>query len=453
MYTYLLVLKDAFSNNDFHWYIVFYTFIILRWIIIFYTSSKYKPFYHENPEFFTTVIVPVVDEEPDLFKSVLARISEQKPDEIIIVINGPENPVLYQTSLEAAESSEVPIHVHYTPVPGKRNAIRIGVENSDPRSEISFLVDSDVVWTENVLLNMLMPFACDENIGGVTTRQKILDPDRNAITITASILEEVRAEGSMKGMSVYGKVGCLPGRTIAFRTSILRECMDEFMTETFMGIHKEVSDDRSLTNITLKRGYKTVMQDTAVVYTDCPVNWKKYFRQQLRWAEGSQYNNIRMSLWMLKNSKLMLYIFGTDMLLPFMLFGTIVNSILCFFVRTNGGRLYAVPHQAPFYLSLALMYVGSALTFSIRNVRMLKQTKSEYMYFFPFLVLFLSLFMAPLRIIALSRCADNLSWGTRKTGTSSSGRMLNFYQMFMRLMVIVLLHAFAFLSFYIEYCF
>lgn len=76
------------------------------------------------------------------------------------------------------------------------------------------------------------------------------------MTMFANLLEEIRAEGTMKAMSVTGKVGCLPGRTIAFRTEILRECIHEFMNETFMGFHKEVSDDRSLTNLTLKKAIK-----------------------------------------------------------------------------------------------------------------------------------------------------------------------------------------------------
>jgi hyaluronan synthase len=108
-------------------------------------------------------------------------------------------------------------------------------------------------------------------------------------------LEEIRFHGSLKAMSVNGKVGCLPGRTIAFRKSIIADNMDEFMNEKFLGFHKEVSDDRSLTNVTLKQGYKTVLQSTAVVSTAAPESWKKYLRQQLRWSEGSQYNNIKMS--------------------------------------------------------------------------------------------------------------------------------------------------------------
>ena len=49
------------------------------------------------------------------------------------------------------------------------------------------------------------------------------------------------------------------------------------------------------------------MQDTSVVYTDAPTSWKKFIRQQLRWAEGSQYNNLKMTPWMIRNAPLMFF--------------------------------------------------------------------------------------------------------------------------------------------------
>ena len=61
-----------------------------------------------------------------------------------------------------------------------------------------------------------------------------------------------------------------------------------------MGVFLEVSDDRTLTNLTLKEGYRTVYQYTSLVYTDAPLQVKKLFKQQLRWARGSQYNTLRM---------------------------------------------------------------------------------------------------------------------------------------------------------------
>lgn len=465
MYTFFLTLFDIIVNKNFHWFLFFYIVIIVRWLIVSFFASKYKPYTCESGNFFTSVIIPVVDEPVAPFKSFLKKILSQHPDEIIVVINGPENPELLSATEEVSletKKSGLPTNfkIFYTPVPGKRNAIRIGVENSSLQSDITLLVDSDVLWTDNVLKNILMPFAEDKLVGGVTTRQKILDPKRNLITRVAAILEDIRAEGSMKAMSARGKVGCLPGRTIAFRTSILRESMDEFMTEKFMGLHKEVSDDRSLTNITLKRGFKTVMQDTALVYTDCPTETKKYFRQQLRWAEGSQYNNIKMTPWMLKNAKLMFFIFFTDMLMPFLLISTYTNWFFGLIARGLGYDIESLPSSLSVFLIFVLIYIGSALSFTIRNIKLLKIVKAKYILFFPFLILFLSFFMVPIRMVGLARCADSLSWGTRKTTVSCTEtasedlqEKMTGYQIFMRIVVLLVLLFFILFSFFMEITF
>ena len=57
---------------------------------------------------------------------MLRRIVEQRPDEVIVVINGPRNPALEEVSDEFAPL----VRWVHTPVPGKRNAVRIGTELS-----------------------------------------------------------------------------------------------------------------------------------------------------------------------------------------------------------------------------------------------------------------------------------------------------------------------------------
>lgn len=422
MYSFLIMLSDYIKSRNIHWFMVFFIFIMIRWAIVFFTSLRYRPYECEDREFFTTVIIPVVDEPLEMFARVLGEMVKQLPNEIIVVVNGPENPQLlglvenlrvsWQNNPEYAG---IEVKLYYTDVPGKRNAIRIGVEHSNPDSEITVLVDSDAVWVKDTLRNLLKPFAADEKIGGVTTRQKIYEPDRRFVTMVASVLEEIRAEGTMKAMSVTGKVGCLPGRTIAFRTAILREAMPQFMTETFMGFHKEVSDDRSLTNITLKMGYKTVMQDTSVVYTDAPLTWKKFARQQLRWAEGSQYNNIRMTPWMLKHAKLMCYIYWCDMLLPLLLFSVYTNMILCGIFRAMGYHLDTMVYTDPIRTIIVLIFVGATVSLGTRNIKIFSHVSPDHILFLPIMVVVLSVFMAPIRIIGLMKCADSLGWGTRTT--------------------------------------
>lgn len=412
------MLIELFKYHNLHWFFLFILFIFLRWAIIFIPSLKYKPFFCENKPYFTSVIVPVVDEPEDFFKFVLEKIVLQEPDELIIVINGIRNPALEDVCQQIqeyciAENKKTVVKWQWTETPGKRNAIRLGVEDLDEKSDICILVDSDTLWTDDMLKNLLMPFSADEKIGGVTTRQHIHNPNRSLSTVFASIQEEIRAEGTMKAMSATGKVGCLPGRTIAFRTKIISKVLPEFLNETFMGIHKEVSDDRSLTNLTLKLGYKTVLQDTAVVYTDAPVTWRKLFRQQLRWAEGSQYNNLYMTPWMLRNSKLMCFIFWTDMIMPFLLMSVYLCNLVCFILRLTGNYFSFFTYPFPVPATIALIVIGAIFGFGGRNIRIMKNLPLYYILFFPVIVLVLSVIITPIRVLGLMRCADDLSWGTR----------------------------------------
>ena len=419
MYTFILMCIDFGHTGRLHWYMIFISFILIRWLIVRLFADRYKPYKCANKDLFTSIIIPVVDEPIDIFSQVLTRIADQKPDEIIIIINGPENKVLHNACRDLrrvrkeAGNDKTEIKILHTRVAGKRNAVRLGVLNSNPKSDICVLVDSDSIWTQGTLENLLMPFSADEMVGGVTTRQKIYKPNRRLVTMIAALLEEIRAEGTMKAMSVTEKVGCLPGRTIAFRTDILRKAMDEFMTEVFMGIHKEVSDDRSLTNITLKMGYKTVMQDTSIVFTDAPLQWKKFIRQQLRWAEGSQYNNIRMTGWMFRNAKLMFFIYWSDIIMPFLLISTYSNMGLCFIFRKMGFSINSITYTQPLWVVMLLVLIGAAVGMGTRNFVALTQLPPYYMFLMPVMTLVLSFVMVPIRIVGLMKCADGLAWGTR----------------------------------------
>jgi len=116
--------------------------------------------------------------------------------------------------------------------PGKRNALRIGVEHTS--GEIAVLCDSDTIWTDDTLSELVKPFR-HRDIGGVTTRQRIIDPGRSVLTRWADWHEGMRSEYSVPAMSVLGTVGCLPGRTIAFRRQILLDYMDRSLAEKFLG--------------------------------------------------------------------------------------------------------------------------------------------------------------------------------------------------------------------------
>ncbi|MCL3860303.1 glycosyltransferase [Actinotalea sp. K2] len=409
MFIFILQIRHMLDDNsEFYLFAAFSAMIWILWVIKVVLSRRYRP-YVEPHRTTTSVVVPVVDEPEDLFRDVLGRMVEQGPDEIIVVINGARNPVLESVS---DEFSPLVRWVH-TPIPGKRNAVKIGTELS--RHEITVLVDSDTVWTPGALEELVKPFA-DERIGGVTTRQRILEPTRSWMTRWADWLENSRSLYSMPAQSVLGHVGCLPGRTIAFRRNILIRVMDKFMTERFLGVFLEVSDDRTLTNLTLKEGYRTVYQHTSLVYTDAPLQIKKLFKQQLRWARGSQYNTLRMLPWMLGHAPWLAVFFLADIILPFLLIGTILGWIYRAVSGTGVNFYQAILDtygtQFGWFWVIGLMIASTVLSMSIRQIRHLQEVPSDF-FRLPLFIIVSTFFLMPVRLIGFFRLAHVSGWGTR----------------------------------------
>jgi cellulose synthase/poly-beta-1,6-N-acetylglucosamine synthase-like glycosyltransferase len=409
MFIFLLQVRHMLGGYPELYLFAVYSLLIWGlWLTKLLLSQRYRP-YTEPYAIGTSVIIPVVDEPLDLFRDVLRRIVEQKPDEIIVVINGARNLALEGVCAEFAPQ----VHWVHTPIAGKRNAVRVGVEMS--KFDISILVDSDTVWMPGTLEELIKPFA-DSRVGGVTTRQRILEPERSWITRWADWLENSRSLYAMPAQSVLGQVGCLPGRTIAFRRSILMRVMEKFMTEKFMGVFLEISDDRTLTNLTLKEGYRTVYQHTSLVYTDAPLKVKKLFKQQLRWARGSQYNTLRMMPWMLGHAPMLAVFMAMDIVLPFLLAGVIGGWIYRAAIGEGYNFYEAILTEFGFGSGLiwviALIVVSSVLSMAIRQLRHLAEKPGDFLRL-PVFIIVSTAFLMPIRLIGFFRMGHAAGWGTR----------------------------------------
>ena len=410
MFTFLLQLRETLQHgHPLHLFTIFVGTVWILWAIKVVLSRRYRPWaapYRTT----TSVVIPVVDEPLKLFREVLRRIGDQEPDETIVVINGPRNAALEAVCNEFAGW----LTWTWTPVAGKRNAVRMGVEMAS--GEVIVLVDSDTLWTKGTLTELQKPFA-DPQVGGVTTKQRILRHERNLLTRWADWLENSRALYAMPAQSVLGQIGCLPGRTIAFRRDILIRSMPAFLSERFLGVFLEISDDRTLTNYTLKQGYRTVYQSTSLVYTDAPTRLGKLIKQQYRWARGSQYNTLRMLPWMLRHTPLLAVFFVFDMVLPFLLLGTICGWVYRH-VTDNGTNLYQGYVEAYSWRQAVLAIVilsvaASSLSMAVRHLRHL-QERPEDLPRLPVFVLLSTLFLMPIRLYGFLRMAHVGGWGTRQ---------------------------------------
>ncbi len=409
MLAFLLQINAWIAAGRAYPFAIFMLWIWTLWVLRVVLASYYRP-WQGSYSVSTSVIIPVVDEPVELFSDVLRTIIAQRPTEVIVVINGARN-----TSLEQV-CRQFGVRWAWTDIPGKRNALRVGVGLAT--ADIAVLVDSDTLWTNDTLRELIKPFR-DPMVGGVTTRQRIIEPTRNALTRWADWLENVRNEYSMPAMSVLGTIGCLPGRTIAFRRSILVDTMDKFLSERFLGVFLEVSDDRTLTNLTLKAGYRTVYQSTSLVFTDAPTRIGKTIRQQYRWARGSQYNTLRMLPWMLRHAPMLAVFYLSDIVVPFVLVGSLASWAVSISSGENNPLYENLPLPGGVWSSLAailaLAAIMTMLSLSIRFGRHFVSRPNDLGYL-PFFMVVNTFVLMPIRVLGFFRMAHNSGWGTRAGG-------------------------------------
>jgi len=418
--------------------IIFFIRIAPGWFYKRYTCTNCR---YTNKD--TSVIIPVVDEPESLFKEVLTRIQRQRPGELIVVINGPRNELLEKVCTQFSQLYDNFKWV-YTPIPGKRNALVRGLNLAT--NPILVLVDSDTIWEENTLKELIKPFE-DKSVGGVTTKQRILNTNQGIIPKFADWIESIRNTYSFKSYSVLGQIGCLPGRTIAIRKVCFDRCAKQFLEEKFLGIRLEYSDDRSLTNYILKQGYKTVYQETSQVYTLAPVTWKRYTKQQLRWSRGGQYNNLRMLGWMLRKTPYLGLLSIFDTLLPFAVVGSIVGAIVSSLLRNNA-RVSIIDNtpidRFPIYLICVVVTIILVTVIKFLPIIIREPKQLLYLPVFTFLSLF---YITPIRIIGFITMAMDESWGTREGSYTHNSKEINLKKYIPSLIGITLIILFSFIFF------
>ena len=179
----------------------------------------------------------------------------------------------------------------------------------------------------------------------------------------ADWIEDLRYQLTVPAQSVFGQVGCLAGRTIAYRREAFEPAVRALVRQTVFGVPLHVGDDRVLTNELLRNGWRTVYQSTALVLTDAPPDWRTFWRQQLRWGRSSQRETL-LSLRLAVAAAGVRDCFATDIVTPFALYGVMV-------VLGVARRPRAATARAPRYRwrpSSCSAIVGMVASIGIRQI-------------------------------------------------------------------------------------
>jgi hyaluronan synthase len=374
----------------------FFTYVWLLWSAKALAARRYRPSEAPARPLATTVIVPVYNEAEPVLRRSLASVVASRPTELIAVIDGGDPDV-------AAIAAEYCDRVLRLPRSGKRVAIGAGLRESDPATDVVVVLDSDTVWTPGTLEEMLRPFA-DPRVGGVTPRQAIFDVGANPVRRLADWMEDLRYHLTVPAQSVFGQVGCLAGRTIAYRRAAFEPAVEALLRQNVFGVPQHVGDDRVLTNELLRNGWRTVYQSTALVETDAPSDWGTFWRQQLRWGRSSQRETLLSLRWLWRRP-VAFACFATDIVTPFALFA------VAGLAAAHAVRGYGSPTGLPLALELPLGYLGMLASIGVRQAGHMRRCPRDLRRL-PFFVLQITFVLVPIRIAAFATMFHQ-GWGSR----------------------------------------
>jgi hyaluronan synthase len=377
-------------------FMAFFVYVWLLWAAKALAARRYRPWTGPAPPLGTSVIVPVYNEPEAIFRRALASVVANRPTELIAVVDG-GSPAL------AAVAADYCDRVLRLPKSGKRAAIAAGLHASDPATDVVIVLDSDTVWAPDALTEMLRPFA-DERVGGVTPRQSVFDPGDNPVRRLADWVEDIRYHLTVPAQSVFGQVGCLAGRTIAYRRTAFEPAVARLVRQTVLGVPQHVGDDRVLTSELLRGGWRTVYQSTAAVETDAPSDWPTYWRQQLRWGRSSQRETLLGLRWLWRRP-VAFGCFAADILTPFALYAVIGLAVAHAFRGHDTTGL-------PFAVELPLGYLGMLASIGLRQIPRLRRVPRDIARL-PLFVLQITFVMVPIRIAAFATMFHQ-GWSSRR---------------------------------------
>ena len=245
----------------------------------------YKPFpsagYEEAPVL--TVIIPAYNEGAMVRKSIDSVARAKYPHdklEILAVDDGSTDDTWQYIQQAAAEHGALVTAVRFAKNQGKRAALAEGFRRA--RGEFVVTIDSDSVIEEDTLLAVIGPFS-DPRVGAVAGKVAVYNRQKGLIPRMLHVRFILSFDFLRATQSAYGTVYCCPGALSAYRMSVVREVMDKWLKQTFLGTKCTYGEDRALTNLILARQLNAVYQRTAVVHTIVPWTYKQLCKMYLRW--------------------------------------------------------------------------------------------------------------------------------------------------------------------------
>ncbi len=247
-----------------------------------------------------TVIIPAYNEGAMVGQTIdsVARADYPRDRlEILVVDDGSRDDTWTHIEAAAGRHPQVVTAIRFPHNRGKRAALEEGFRRG--RGEIAVTIDSDSVIEPQTLLAIAGPFR-HARVGAVAGKVAVYNRRQGLLPHMLHVRFILSFDMLRAAQSTYGTVYCCPGALSAYRLSVIRNVLDRWSKQTFLGVPCTYGEDRALTNFVLLEGYDTVYQQSAVVHTLVPTTYVKLSRMFLRWERSylrEEYTFLKTVVW------------------------------------------------------------------------------------------------------------------------------------------------------------
>jgi len=254
--------------------------------------------YRLAPSLAVAAVVPMHNEDPDLaVAAIRSMLAQTRPIARIHVVDdgstdGGAAADAVEQVLRHQDSCRDWIVTRLARNVGKRNAMAVAFRAA-PDADVFLCVDSDTVLDVDAVEHGLKPFA-DPTVSAVAGLVLALNWRRNLLTRLIDLRYVSAFLAERAAYSYFGAVLCCCGSLSFYRSHVVREHLDDFVDQRFLGRTATFGDDRRLTNYALRSG-RVVLVEQSRAQTAVPERLGHYVRQQVRWNKSF----IRESSWVL----------------------------------------------------------------------------------------------------------------------------------------------------------
>ncbi|KAI8053577.1 nucleotide-diphospho-sugar transferase [Thamnidium elegans] len=363
------------------------------------------------PDPFKTVVVIDGDEEED--REMAASFRTVFPDCPVVIL--PQLPSIIFQKMKQDQDPEKPgpldydqiIRDTYTlptdtvavcylqPHRGKRHAMYTAFRVLMAAGcEAVVSTDSDTKFDPNAMLEMESALYWFPNIGAAAGDVRIWNSKDSLLSFMSSLRYWMAFNIERAAQSFNRCVTCVSGPMGIYRSHVLKQVLDDWITQTFLGMECTYGDDRHLTNRALLCGYRVVYTHLAYCETETPSNFLRWFKQQTRWSKSFYRELFWNARSLHKHSPWMAAELFYQGLYPFVLLFSIFNILFS---------------KSPFVLIVWLMSLAAISC--IKSLYALVVARSFRFIIFPLYSLYYIFGLVPAKLWAIISLWD-VGWGT-----------------------------------------